>query len=393
MDLTVSEHERTFRGEARAWLEANVPKERRPHDSPEMAAFDRAWQRKLYEAGWAGVAWPKEHGGMGCSLTEQVIWFEESSRAQAPSTGVCFVGLSHAGPTLIECGTEEQKAFHLPKILSAEAVWCQGFSEPGAGSDLANIRTKGVIDGDHLVVTGQKIWTSNAHYASYQELLVRTEEGSQRHRGISWVIGDVTLPGVDIRPIMTMDGAAHFCEVFYNEVRIPLSNVVGQLNDGWRIAMANLGFERATALTAAQIDLVRTVELIVAAAAARPGGRGGSLLDDDDELRARLAEARADVAALRSMSYGIISRLQRSPIPGPEGSMVRLTFTQLVQRVNKLAMDVLGIDTLDADLRSAEGKPWVRDYLLSFKDTISGGTKDIQRNIIAERILALPRGR
>jgi alkylation response protein AidB-like acyl-CoA dehydrogenase len=393
MDLEISEKEARFRQEARAWLEDNVPKEKRPPDGKEAAAYDRAWQRKLFDGGWAGVAWPKEHGGMGGSLSEQVVWYEECSRAQAPAVGVCFVGINHAGPTLIECGTEEQKAFHLPKILSADAVWCQGFSEPGAGSDLANIRTRGEIDGDHLVVTGQKIWTSNAHHASYQELLVRTEAGSQRHRGISWVIGDVTLPGVDIRPIRTMDGAEHFAEVFYNEVRIPLANVVGTLHDGWRIAMANLGFERATALTAAQIDLARTVEMIVAAAASRPGGRGGSLLDDDDEIRTRIAEARVDVAALRSMSYGMISRLKRHPVPGPEGSMVRLTFTQLVQRVNKLAMDVLGIDTLDADLRSAEGRPWVRDYLLSFKDTISGGTKDIQRNIIAERILALPRGR
>ncbi len=392
MDLGPTVEEKLFREEARTWLEENVPKERRPEHGPESAAFDREWQLTQFEAGWAGISWPREHGGRGASLTEQVVWHEEYSRAGAPPLGVSFVGLSHAGPTLIEEGREDQKDFHLPRILRGESVWCQGFSEPGAGSDLASVRTRAEIVGEQLVVNGQKIWSSSALYADYQELLARTDPEAGKHAGISWIICDMRTPGITVRPITTMDGGAeHFCEVFYDDVRIPLSNVVGKLHGGWAVAMANLGFERATSMTAAQIQLGATLEELIQLAGQTQDGRGGTLLDDDD-LRRRLARCRADVVAMRSMTYGTISRLERTKVPGPEGSMVRLYFTQLVQRLYRLAMDVLGPDALDWDVAGQDGRPWVREFLRSYKETIAGGTKDIQRNIIAQRVLGLPRG-
>ncbi|HKY91661.1 MAG TPA: acyl-CoA dehydrogenase family protein, partial [Nevskiaceae bacterium] len=266
MNLDFTPAERAFREEVRRWLDANVPTEPRPHEGPAMLAFDRAWRKKQHAAGWAGLAWPKAYGGRGLTLIEQLIWFEEYAAAGGPYIGAFYVAVNHGGPTLIALGTEAQKTFHLPRILSGDSVWCQGFSEPGAGSDLAGLRCKGVVDGDELVVTGQKIWTSFAQYADYQELLIRTEPGSQRHKGLTWVICDMKSPGLTVRPIRCMDGTPHFCEVFYDEVRIPLSNVVGGLHDGWATAMATLGFERGTGMLADQIELSRTVDRLVALA-------------------------------------------------------------------------------------------------------------------------------
>ncbi|MCW2829317.1 MAG: putative acyl-CoA dehydrogenase, partial [Aeromicrobium sp.] len=226
MDVEFTAEQREFRDEVRTWLEENKPRETRPDDRVGATEYDLAWQRKQYEAGWAGVSWPEEFGGRGSSLIEQLIWFEEWGRAGLPSIDACFVGLAHAGPTLMARATDEQKTKHLPEILKGDVVWCQGFSEPGAGSDLAGLSTKAEIDGDELVVTGQKIWTSFADAADWQELLVRTGKGDRKHDGLTWVICDMHSPGIDIRPIKTIDGAAEFCEVFYDEVRIPISNVV-----------------------------------------------------------------------------------------------------------------------------------------------------------------------
>jgi hypothetical protein len=233
-----------------------------------------AWQRRMFDAGWAGINWPKEFGGRGASLMEQLVWYEEYARVEAPDVTTGFVGLKHAGPTLIACGTETQKAFHLPRILRGEVVWCQGFSEPGAGSDLAALQTKAVIDGDELVVTGQKIWTSFGQIAEYQELLVRTDPDAPKHKGITWVICPMGLPGMDVRPIKTLAGNQDFCEVFYDGVRIPLGNVVGAVNDGWRVAMATLSFERGTAFMSEQVRLARRVDALVETARKMPGPAG-----------------------------------------------------------------------------------------------------------------------
>jgi alkylation response protein AidB-like acyl-CoA dehydrogenase len=403
MDIRFSEAEERFRAEARAWLAANAPAHEPPeHDLAARRTFDMAWQRKLFDAGYAGISWPQAYGGRGASLMEQLIWYEEFARSGAHDPTTLFVGLNHGGPTLIARGSEEQKAFHLPKILRGEVIWCQGFSEPGAGSDLAALSTKAVLDGDDLVVSGQKIWTSFAQIAEYQELLVRTDPDAPKHKGITWVICPMDAPGITIRPIRTIAGGSDFCEVFYDEVRIPRRNIVGALNDGWNTAMATLSFERGTAFLAEQVRLTRLVEQLISMSRTLPqwtGAPGATALDDDEVAR-RLALLRAEVEALRSMTYRSVSRTARTGMPSAEASLIRLFFSELQQRVFALAMELLGPDILAWDFEGTParvsprhyGAPsWVSHYLVAFAATIAAGSKDIQRNIIGDRVLGLPR--
>jgi len=379
VEIRFSPAEEAFRAEARAWLEANMPRTPRPADLRARADYDLGWQRRMHDGGWAGIAWPHAYGGRGATLMEQLIWYEEYARAGAPDISTLFVGLNHAGPTLIACGSEAQKAYHLPRILRGDVIWCQGFSEPNAGSDLASLQTRAVIDGDHLVVTGQKIWTSFAHIAEFQELLVRTDPDAPRHRGITWVICPMSTPGIEIRPITTLTGGSDFAEVFYDAVRIPLANVVGQLNDGWRVAMATLSFERGTAFLSEQVRIARRVDELVAVAR-----RSGATADH--EIARRLARAQAEVDAMRAMSYRSISHAARTGVPGAEASLIRLFFSELVQRIDVLAMDIAGPAAVeDPAARVTES------YLAGLSQTIGGGTKDIQRNIIGDRFLGLPR--
>jgi alkylation response protein AidB-like acyl-CoA dehydrogenase len=394
VEIRFSREEEAFRAEARAWLEANVPRAPKPppHDLHARRAYDMAWQRTMFDAGWAGINWPKEYGGRGASLMEQLIWFEEYARVGAPEASTGFVGLKHAGPTLIACGSDAQKAFHLPKILRGDVVWCQGFSEPNAGSDLASLQTRAVVDGDELVVTGQKIWTSFGHIAEYQELLVRTDPDAPKHKGITWVICPMGLPGMEIRPIKTLAGNADFCEVFYDGVRVPLANVVGKLHDGWRVAMATLSFERGTAFMSEQVRLARRFDEVVALARRVPGPGGHARAVDDDEIARRLALARAEVEAMRAMTYRSLSTAARTGMPGPEGSMIRLFFSELVQRIDQLTMEILGAACLEGfDLDGAPAAGFAERYLTGLSQTIGGGTKEIQRNIVGERVLGLPR--
>ncbi len=411
MDITFSPEEEAFRQRARAWLEANRPKDPPPeNDLRARRAYDLAWQRRMYEGGWAGISWPREYGGRGASLMEQLIWFEEFARARAHEPTTLFVGLNHGGPTLIACASDEQKAYHLPRILRGEVVWCQGFSEPGAGSDLAALNTRAVIDGDHLVVSGQKIWTSFAQIAEWQELLVRTDPDAPRHKGISWAICPMDSPGITVRPIRTMAGHQDFCEVFYDEVRIPLANVVGGINNGWKVAMSTLSFERGTAFLAEQVRLTRLVEDLIAVAKATPWAGAGIVQPgdartawDDDEIRRRLLLARAEVEALRAMTYRSVSRTLRTGMPSSEASLTRLFFSEMQQRVHALAATIVGPALLEFDLGDVEMHPgagasvkrmretFAFQYLLAFASTIAAGSKDIQRNIIGERVLGLPR--
>lgn len=393
MDLDLTAEEQEFREQARTWLRENLPTEPRPPEGAEMRAFDLAWQRTLYDGGWAGINWPVDYGGRGLSDVQQMIWYEEFARADPPFTlnnSCTFVGNNHGGPTLIACGDEDQKSRHLPRILRGEEVWCQGFSEPGAGSDLAGLSTRGEVDGEELVVTGQKTWTSYAHVADVQELLVRTDPSAPRHKGISWVICDMSSPGIEVREIRTMSHVTDFCEVFYDEVRIPLANVVGGLDNGWRTAMSTLSFERGTAFMADQVELAATVERLVEEARERTGPDGRRPAVADEEIARRLATARAEVAALRAMTIAGISRTARTGIPGPEGSMIRLFHGELHQRVYQLALDVIGPEALRLTPVDGEGV-WTGPYLQSFAYTIGGGTTDIQRNIVGERVLGLPR--
>jgi alkylation response protein AidB-like acyl-CoA dehydrogenase len=392
MERSTSPFEQAFRSEVRSWLAANAPDEPCPalsHDGAEQGGFMRAWQKRLFEAGWAGIAWPREYGGRGLSQGEQVIWYEEYARAGAPAAPCLFVGLQHAGPVLMLCGSEAQKAFHLPRILRGEDIWCQGFSEPGAGSDLANIRTRGDVDGDHIVVNGSKIWTSFAQMADYQELIVRTEPGSTRHQGLSWLICNMKSPGITVRPIESMDGEHHNCEVFYDNVRIPLANVVGGLGAGWATSMATLAFERGTAFVDMQLRLSITIEKLIALAASLKDPEGRPLAEDA-AIALQLGALRGHGAALRSMTYMSASRGAREAVPGPEGVYVALMLTELQQRVWRCAMELLGPAALERPQRlSIEDE--VHQYLFSHAATIGGGTSEIRRNIIGERILKLPR--
>jgi alkylation response protein AidB-like acyl-CoA dehydrogenase len=374
-----------FRDRVRDWLHDNVPRETRPTVRTAGRQFDLAWQRTQYEGGYAGVSWPAEYGGCGLGLSRQLIWFEEYVRAGAPDVGCGFVGINHAGPTLIAHATDEQKAFHLPRILRGESVWCQGFSEPGSGSDLASLRTRGVVDGADLIVTGQKIWTSEADLADSQELLVRTDPDSQRHHGLTWVICDMRAPGVEVRPIMTMAGTNEFSEVFYDEVRIPLTNVVGGLGNGWRIAMSTLGFERGTGFLREQLELAQYIERRLTERGTR-----------DDEVVAGLARARAEARAMYAMTLRMVSNSARGRELGASASMIRVFYSDLRQRVDRLVVDGSGMDELTFRSAGPAGpydpeSPVLDRYLDGFKVTIGAGTKDVQRNIIGERGLGLPR--
>jgi len=366
-----------FRQEARAWLAANVPSEPPPEDGLASRAFVLAWQRRQAEGGWAGINWPKELGGRGLSVMEQIVWFEEYARAGAPTPlNASFVGLNHAGPTLYACGTAAQKAEHLPPILKGETIWCQGFSEPGSGSDLASLKTRGEVQGDHIVINGQKIWSSFADIADVQELLIRTDPTAKTGQALSWVICPMDTPGLTVRPIRTMAGVRKYCEVFYDDVRIPLANVVGGLNNGWATAMSTLSFERGTASLALLIGLTLQVEKLLAdCPASRP------------QMRARLAGLRAEGASIRAMNYRVALDSENS-VPDATGSMVRLAFAEFSKRVSAAAVDLYGLDA--PQTVGAHG--WAHDYLDAFSETIAGGTAEIQRNIIGERVLGLPKG-
>jgi alkylation response protein AidB-like acyl-CoA dehydrogenase len=389
MDLAFSKADDAFRDEVRTWLGEHTPRERRPRIGVAMREFDLAWQRQMHDAGWAGIGWPDEYGGRDLPLTQQLIWYEEYARTGLPGIDTRFVGLAHAGPTLMARASHEQQSYHLPRILHGDVVWCQGFSEPEAGSDLASLRTKGVVDGDELVVTGQKIWTSFAPIADWQELLVRTNPDVPKHKGLTWIICDMHTPGIDVRPITTIDGDEDFAEVFYDEVRIPLVNIVGGIDNGWSVAMATLSFERGTAFTISQVQLSTAVEHLIDLARSRTSINGRPVIDDDF-IAHRLATARADTAALRALTYLGISRNARSGEPGPEGSMLKLRYADLAQEIYGLATEILGPRSLALPVDDPETE-WIDRYLTSFSASIGGGTSEIQRNIIAERVLGLPR--
>jgi alkylation response protein AidB-like acyl-CoA dehydrogenase len=370
-----------FREEARTWLMENRPRGHRPLEGFALREYDTGWQRAQYEAGWAGIAWPKEYGGRGLSQLEQLIWWEEYARAECPILASMFIALSHAGPTLIMRGSDAQKTEHLPLILRGERVWCQGFSEPSAGSDLTSLKTSAVVDGDDLVINGSKIWTSYGPVADLQELLIRTEAGSIGRRGLTWIIGDMKAPGVTIRPIKAMSGLTHFCQVFYDDVRIPLANVVGEIGQGWSVAQTTLGFERGTAMASHQVELGRIIEHLCDMAR---GLRGEAA----EMLGADLAMLRAEVAALHAMTAVNVSRGIREAMPGPEGNLVALYYGELTRRVHQAALDLLGAEGLE---RGDGADDWPLHYLEAFKWAIGGGTSEVRRNGIADRVLGLPK--
>ncbi|MFJ2130032.1 acyl-CoA dehydrogenase [Streptomyces sp. NPDC087228] len=384
MDLAYTEEEEAFRARLREWLAAvlpGLPAKPGPDDWPGRRAYDTAWQRMLYDAGYAGLHWTADAGGRGATPTQHLIFLEETERAGAPYVGANFVGLLHAGPTIAAEGTAGQRARWLPPVLRGDEIWCQGFSEPDAGSDLASLRTRAVRDGDHYVVSGQKIWTSHAEVADWCELLVRTDPAAPRHRGISWLAMEMDAPGVTVRPLRTLAGSTEFAEMFLDEVRVPVSHRVGAENDGWRVTMVTLSFERGTAFVGEVVACRRTLSAL--AAEARANGRW-----DDPVLRRRLGRLNAEFRALWRLTQWNVSEAQRTGgVPGTGGSVFKLRYSQARQELYEAAAEVLGADSGDLD------REWVLDRLSSLSYTIAAGTSQIQRNIVAERILGLPKGR
>ena len=382
MDLRYTDEEERFRSELRAWLERTLPAlgPKPPADDwPARRAFDTHWQRLLRDAGYAGVDWPADGGGRGASPVEQLIYVEELERAHAPYVGVNFVGLLHAGPTIAVEGTDEQRARYLPPILAGEEVWCQGFSEPDAGSDLASLRTRAVRRGDDYVVNGSKIWTSHAEVADQCELLVRTGPEDSRHRGITWLIMPMDAPGIEVRPLRTIAGTTEFAELFLDDVRIPVANRVGDEDDGWRVTMVTLGFERGTAFVG---ELLQSMELL----------RGIRDADPSGSLTARIGHAAAELDALWALVRRNVSQAARTGVPGVGGSVFKLAFSELRQRLGELGMEVAGRSGLTWDELGSGNAELVDTWVNSFSRTIAAGTSQIQRNIVAERILGLPKG-
>jgi alkylation response protein AidB-like acyl-CoA dehydrogenase len=387
MQFSFSAEEGQFREQVRDWLHEHRPRDARPPSGQAMKDFDLEWQRRKYDAGWGAISWPAIYGGAGLPPVHQMIWYEELAHAGAPGVGCLSIALGHAGPTVMALGDDTQKGFHLPKILRGEVVWCQGFSEPGAGSDLGALRTRATIVGDDLVVNGQKIWTSHAQHATYQEMLVRTNPDLGKHKGITWVICDMRSPGVTIRPIDTMVGDQHFCEVFYDDVRIPLANVVGRIDEGWRVAMTTLTTERSGAAASLGSEAGEVVERLASLAASRFGDDGRPMIRND-EIAARISRLRAEAAALRAMAYANVTRTLRGGQAGPESAMAYLYFGELLQRARLLGLDILGADAIEM---AEDAQAWTRSFLADRMYVIAGGSAEIRRNIIAERILGLPR--
>jgi alkylation response protein AidB-like acyl-CoA dehydrogenase len=381
VDLRDTPEEAAFRAELRAWLEANLPEERRGGRGGEQRygdEFGRAWSRMLHEAGYAGLTWPKEYGGAGAPYSFQAILYEEMARAHAPSH-VGVIGLGMAGPTIIAHGTEEQKQAHLEKILSAEEIWCQGFSEPDAGSDLAAARTRAERRGDVYVVNGQKVWSSFAHIADYCILVTRSDPDAPRYKNLTYLIVDMHAPGVEVRPLRQITGEAEFNEIFFNDVEVPVSNRLGDEGDGWTVAMTTLLHERGTLGFALTATLESSVNRLLDVARERVNG--------DDGTRERIGAEWIELQALRFTNYRALGTLQRTGIPGPEGSAIKLRWSEQNQRLTKLARELLGSDGILDD------GWWNYQQLRSRGNTIEAGTSEVLRNIVAERVLGLPRSR
>jgi alkylation response protein AidB-like acyl-CoA dehydrogenase len=381
VDLRDTPEEAAFRAELRAWLETNLPEERRGGRGGAERygdSFGREWSKLLYEGGYAGLTWPKEYGGAGAPYSFQAIFYEEMARASAPGH-VGVIGLGMAGPTIMAHGSEEQKQAHLSKILSAEEIWCQGFSEPDAGSDLAAARTRAERRGDVYIVNGQKVWSSFAHIADFCILITQSDPDAPRYQNLTYLIVDMRAPGVEVRPLRQITGEAEFNEIFFNDVEVPVSNRLGDEGQGWQVAMTTLLHERGTlgfALTAA---LEASVNKLLEVARERVNG--------DEGTRERIATEWIELQALRYTNYRSLGTLQRTGIPGPEGSAIKLRWSEQNQRLTKLGRELLGPEGILDD------GWWHHQQLRSRGNTIEAGTSEVLRNIVSERVLGLPKSR
>jgi alkylation response protein AidB-like acyl-CoA dehydrogenase len=386
-----------FRTELRTWLTANMTDDLRPQNAARLPEAERVrglrqWQAKLADARWVGISWPAEYGGRGVSIPEQIAYTEEMAQSDAPQM-IGALGIGIAGPSLLAFGTEGQKQRFARRILTAEDLWCFGFSEPGAGSDLASLRATAVLDGDHFVVNGQKVWTTLAHHADWCMLLARTDPASKRRNGISCLLVDMRSPGITIRPLRQIGGQAEFNEVFFDNVRVPHANLLGDLHNGWQIATAALQNERGILyVVEMQILLSKSRDELMRLARARGAAR-------DPIKRQALADLYLGVETFRHTCQRTLDKLLRWGMPGPEASIIKLHWTELTQAMPRIGMNILGNEgllykTLNPDQGDRiDPEQWVQTaYLMCPAASIASGTSEIMRGIIAMQVLGLPRG-
>jgi alkylation response protein AidB-like acyl-CoA dehydrogenase len=396
MDLSFTPEQEQFRAKVQKFLSENLPpgwgKAGFKPDGMSTLEFMRDWQRRLYEGGFLGMSWPKEFGGQGASQIEMAIFNQEVARVRAPAP-LNVLGLTMAAPTIITYGTDEQKKRYLPKILSCEEIWCQGFSEPNSGSDLAAARTRAELQGDEFVVNGQKVWTTLGHVADWCMLVVRTDPDAPKHRGLSYLLVDMKSPGITVRPLRQMTGESEFNEMFFEDVHVPRQNLLGGLNEGWRVATTTLMNERGTTALASvmryRIVFDEILDLV------RATTRNGAPATSDPAIRQRLAQFYVELEMLRFTSYRAFSQILRGGNPGPEGSISKLAWSELNQRMQEFVMELEGpaSQLVKGSPYAVQGGRWQHHFLRSRANTIEGGTSEIQRNIIAERVLGLPKGR
>ena len=380
MDFELSSAEKAFRDEVRAWLKTNAPRDDGDLETSEFIDNRRAWQKKLHEAGYVGITWPKEYGGRGGNFMEQLIFNDEMIQAHAPEP-INVIGLGMGGPVVMAHGTEEQKKRYLPPLLSGDEIWCQGFSEPNAGSDLSGLQTRAEDRGDHYVVNGQKVWTTLAHVAKWCMLLARERKESNPRDGLTYLLVDMESPGVEVRPLVQITGDAELNEIFFKDVKVPKSQILGEAGEGWAVAMTTLLHERGTLglalATRAQITASELAEH------ARKLGRGS-----DPLVRQKIAQHTIEARALQLNGYRAVTAVKRNGIPGPEGSILKLMWSELNQRMTETAMDIAGPAS-----QVGAGAGWKHQFLRSRANTIEAGTSEVLRNILAERVLGLPRSR
>ena len=398
MDLTLTPEQQSFRDEVRAWLKENMPRDfaarvMASSDIPRPEAYDllREWQKKLHRAGFIGLTWPTEYGGRGLTFMEEILLHEEMALAKAPPV-LNILGVGMAGPTIIAYGTEEQKRRYPPKILSCEEIWCQGYSEPNAGSDLAALQTRAVRDGEYYVINGQKVWTSLAHVADRMMLLARTDPAAPKHKGITYFLLDMHLPGVTVKPLRQITGDAEFNEVFFDNVRVHESQVLGGVNNGWTVGMTTLMYERLALGFGLQVRL--RIALAGLIEMARRVEKSGARITKDPVMRQRIAQLWIDTECLKYTGARAITRLLKGEMPGPEASTGKMGWVDTHQRLQELATEIQGpySQLMKGSEWAVEGGLWQYSFLRSRANSIEGGTTEIQKNIIGERVLGLPKG-
>jgi alkylation response protein AidB-like acyl-CoA dehydrogenase len=398
MDFRFSAEDEAFRQELRAWLQKNRPEQSSADDDRTDFMHEGSkddwqrrlqWHRKMHSGGWVGISWPREYGGRGATLTQQLIYNEEMAAANTPQL-VNGLGIMLVGPTIIHWGTEEQKKRYVPKILSGEEIWCQGYSEPGSGSDVASLQTRAIEEGDYFIVNGQKVWTSDAHHSDWCILLVRTDPSAPKHKGISYVLVDMHSPGVTVRPLVQITGDANFNEVFFEDVKVPKKNLIGEKNQGWQVAITTLMFERS-GIGGGRDLLGQVRELADLARAVRSNGKTAW---DDSSVRQKISGFAGEALALKYTGFRQLTRRLKGLPPGPEGSVLKLGTSELNLKMNKFAMELLGpYAQLEFKAPFAVDRGiWSYRMLASRALTIAGGTSEIQHNIIGERVLGLPKG-